>query len=656
MPLTYIPPKNMVTEEFIGNPSPQGNVFLKPVIMGPKYKVHYKDLVDSSTVAYSTNLTMDVPSKSDITAGNTLLYGGDTFKLYGTGSTQTYELKQTPWGVTDADIALAVTGVLTISSYDTAKERIAVAYSSEISDWDADVRDGVRYMKVVSDTYATDGTGQCKYEYYDANVNFSTLLPDYKNHDFNFAIGTGTSSSGTLTEKDGRTTGSDYIHITKVEGSKIQFTVPYDASATTDMIYRTTRTKGLDAGYVLTAADMTDADTKKVITYIQVAYSMPAGGDVATDMPFHISYRELDKSLGDKVYTITYPEITTYFPVDTIADKLGKMVYTAFQSGATTVNFYALPYDDEVDGAWDATDFQNALTTIGESDSYFIVNYDYNTASHPYITDFIAQYAAETVSKPMTAILSYRLPTGSTYQNYLDGGDSTLYDMANAINTYAQGLDNRRIVLIWPEVVAMYSGNAAYDDEFGYLINDSTFGHVVEGCGAYAAAAYAGYRASQPPQQGLSNGIVKGLVYVKESSDVFPKTLPDQPLNIIASGGVTVLFQEFPTSYVTVYHQLSTDVSAVEKKEFNKTVCYDYAAYYLLSISPKRGRKNWTNPVIGYELGLMTAGCKQLVKAGILTYAKVGTPTLEGDELTIPIVVESPTPDNYKVINLQIRG
>ena len=647
MPLNYIPPKNMITEEFLGNPSPQGNVFLQPVIMGPKYNVHYRELIDSSTVSYSTPaLSIDVPTVSSITASETKLYDEVPWKLYATG-TRMYELVKTPWGASNADISLnSATGGISIADYDAAKERMAVIYSADNIDLDADTREGTRYLKITADASSIR-----TYEYYDSNANFSTLLPGAPTTVYNIAVGRGTSTSGTLTEEDTATTPA-YIKVTGVEGSKITFTVDYTGG---DIVAANLAT-AIDAGalpYTVKAADTVDGSTYTVpITYIQVSAELVEGANVASNIPLHVSYAELDMtSKDDGVITITYPEVSTYFPVDTIADKLGKMVYTAFQSGASTVSFYALPYDEDYDNT-DQTELQNALTAIGESKAYFIVNYDHKDASHPYIRDFIAQYADETVSKPMTAIFSYdyEAHAGQSYDA------DTKYTIANTINTYAQNLDDRRIVLMWPDKVGMFSGNVYYDDEFDALINSSTYGNVVEGGGMYAAAAYAGLRASQKPQQGLTNSIMKALAYVKHSSDMFAKTLPDQPLNIIASGGVTVLYQETPTSYVTVYHQLSTDMSDVRKKEFNKTVCYDYAAYYLLSISPQRGTQSWTAPVIAYEVGLMYAGCKELVKDGVLTYAEVGKPVLNNDELDIPIVVESPTPDNYKVINLKIRG
>ena len=400
--------------------------------------------------------------------------------------------------------------------------------------------------------------------------------------------------------------------------------------------------------YIVTSDD-TDG-----LFYIQISPELTYN---ASDMDFYVSYRELDLEATKEIKTVTRDSVINHFPYDSIADRLGKMVYTALQSGAQVVQYLGLPYDEEYEDV-DLLAFQNALDIVGEGDGYFIVNYDYKNTTHPTLKAFLQQYEAKEISKPMTAAISLSdntLKAVTGIDPFVYNGNE--YTIANAISDYAKNtIDYRRMVLMWPNKVAMYSGDTYIDDEFNELITDSYYGSVVEGGGMYAAAAYMGLRSSKTPQQGLTNSVIPGLAYVKHSSDVFKKTLPTQPLNIIAGGGVTILYQETNGSYVTVYHQLSTAMDDVRKKEFNKTICYDYAAYYLLSISPKRGTQSWTEPVIGYEIGLMHAGCKELVKAGVLTYAKVGTPTLVNDELDIPIIVDAPTPDNYKIINLKIRG
>lgn len=712
MGLNYIPPKNMITEEYIGNTVPQGSVFLQPVVMGPKYILHYKDMVDNTTLDTNSDaLRMKLPSYSALINKDTRLITGGTYpyKIYAEYSDHVYELTQTPWGGSTNDIDLDRTepadmaspgtyGMISLKNYvkaatTTADEgadvraRIAKTYGATI-DLDNDTAAGDKYIKLVKEVVPTStDPGLRVYEYYDVSTNF-TSLAQASGIDFYIAAGRGSSltqrgpifsdasTPGLLMQIAGIDSYVETDHTISlsssgaVSGSKVYFAVQFPIGWTNDG--ETHGSSANEYGFyndpianaLVTAAlsenitelTITKADTldgSNPLIYLQIAAGLPEYSDPSTfGLNFYVSYRELDLSYGDKVYTITRDEVETYFPYNSIADKLGKMVYLMFESGSQIVNFISLPYDEEYENT-DTTALNSALDMIGESQSsYYIVNYDYSNTSHVYLKTFIDNYAARDVSKPMTAIVSISLDKlGVAYDT------STDYDIANAISDYASNtINHRRFVLMWPDKVGMYSALTYMDDEFGELITDDTYGYVVEGPGMYAAAAYAGLRAAKTPRQGLTNSIVPGLAYVRHSSDMFKKTLATQPLNIIAGGGVTVLYQETPTSFVTVYHQLSTKMDDTRAKEFNKTVCYDYAAYYLLSISPKRGTQSWTEPVIGYEVGLMHAGCKQLVKAGILTYAEVGKPTLSNDELDIPIVVESPTPDNYKVINLRIRG
>lgn len=683
MPLNYIPPKNMVTEEFIGTTTPQGKVFLQPVFAGPKYNLHYKDLMDKTTFALSTDtLLANLPSYDTLVTASpattkiiglsfSATYSQYMTTVYAKRGDHVFKLKNRPWNqeeeTTPTDDIIVVDAVGTdygkikFNNYSAAgdkeRKRIATTYSSQIIDLDVDTVNGDLYIKLVDELNPTISvTGYRTYEYYSATENFTDKAQG-GSFEYYVSAGRETAAGRELTQNGPDTSGNPWLDIISVEGSKIQFKVIFPAvldDFTGDPIMPTKTTKVLDG---ITEYIVEKADTLKVnggsfpLIYLQTSVELIDFVDPPTfDQDFYISYREMDLNYNDKVTTVDRDSVETYFPYNSIVDKLGKMCYLALESGAQVVNFIGLPYDEEYEST-DLIKLGDALTEIGEENVYYIVNYDYKNDSHPTIKTHIETYSAQEISKPRTAILSISLSELSmSYES------NTLYEIANAISDYAHNSINyRKEVLMWPDIAGMASYLTYIDEEFGELITDAIFGNVVEGQGMFASAAYAGLRCSKVPQQGLTNSVIPGLLYVKHSSDTFNKTLPVHPLNVIASGGVTILFQETPTSFVTVYHQLSTKMDDVRKKEFSKTVCYDFAAYYLLSISPVRGTSSWTDAVIGYEKGLMQAGCKQLVKAGVLTFAEVGTPVLENDELSMPIIVESPTPDNYKVINLRIR-
>jgi hypothetical protein len=165
-------------------------------------------------------------------------------------------------------------------------------------------------------------------------------------------------------------------------------------------------------------------------------------------------------------------------------------------------------------------------------------------------------------------------------------------------------------------------------------------------------SAIAGQVAGNTPEQGLTNAVVAGVNLVKFSSDWFSES----HLNTIAQGGNYILKQAKPTSTIVCRHQLSTDMSSVEKRELSITKTVDYTAKFV---------RNGVSPFIGkYVINSLTlsllratiAGAGELLKREfILNDFKILSleqDSVNKDTVLVSLQILPPYPVNYIKIDL----
>lgn len=104
--------------------------------------------------------------------------------------------------------------------------------------------------------------------------------------------------------------------------------------------------------------------------------------------------------------------------------------------------------------------------------------------------------------------------------------------------------------------------------------------------GFYYDAAIVGQVAGKEPQQPLTNLPISGITRTLGSWDYFSES----NLNVIASGGVYIMYQTSATSPVVSRHQMSTNVLSIAKRELSITTAIDYTAKFI---------RNTMNPYIG---------------------------------------------------------
>jgi hypothetical protein len=139
--------------------------------------------------------------------------------------------------------------------------------------------------------------------------------------------------------------------------------------------------------------------------------------------------------------------------------------------------------------------------------------------------------------------------------------DLTLTEQAQFQKAYAQSFRNRRLVLVWPDVVEIPDG-ALVRQLPGYFL----------------ACAPAALTTGLPTQQGFTNLTVSGFTGTVHASDYFD----DEQLDLIAEGGTMIYVQDVEGAPLYCRHELSTDTTAIKFQEYMFTKNVDFVSYFLV--------------------------------------------------------------------------
>ncbi len=238
-------------------------------------------------------------------------------------------------------------------------------------------------------------------------------------------------------------------------------------------------------------------------------------------------------------------------------------------------------------------------------------------------------------------------PDNLTNWNGLIDVDWTIYragaaislpsQQAEVIAAVGEGLENRRMFHVWPDEVTADIGGTAF---------------LIEGF--YAAAAWAAKRASAAPQQGLSNSTIAGFTGVRNSNGYFSKSQLDR----IAGGGTFITIQESQNQPLRCRHQLSTDVSSIEKQEQSITTAIDFLAKFLRSALRKQvGTFNITQSYLDALATTVQGLLRSQIESGTVTSANllsIEVDELRPDKVNVKIEVDPPYPANLIEITIEI--
>jgi hypothetical protein len=170
--------------------------------------------------------------------------------------------------------------------------------------------------------------------------------------------------------------------------------------------------------------------------------------------------------------------------------------------------------------------------------------------------------------------------------------------------------------------------------------------------GYYINAIAAGQVSGQPPQQGFTNLPTTGLYGLKFANDWFTEA----QLNNIAEGGNYIMVQPTTASPIVCRHQLSTDMTSVERRELNITKTIDFVAKFCRNgINGYIGRYNITPAFLSLLVTTLNAQGLYLKRAGYVNdfkVLKVEQDPIQKDVILVDLSVLPQYPVNYIKINL----
>lgn len=265
-------------------------------------------------------------------------------------------------------------------------------------------------------------------------------------------------------------------------------------------------------------------------------------------------------------------------------------------------------------------------------------------------------YLVQSVSGAVVTVNNGPLSSGSPF---FDGGGSPVFtsaivdrpvsvfilggtlgnrtEEATAYGEIAQGYKDRRVIATAPDTAK------------------ATIGGLEQAIdGFYLAAALAGKFSAVSPSQPLTEESIAGFTGVIGSQDRYSEL----QLKILSGSGLWVLYQEADGQPVKTRHQLTTDMSTIEKRETSITRALDFTAKFLRNgLRNFIGRFNITTNVqdaISVTLDGLTAF---LIRQGVLKSLSVNAIRQSAsapDTLEIDITVGVLYPLNYIKITLVI--
>lgn len=178
---------------------------------------------------------------------------------------------------------------------------------------------------------------------------------------------------------------------------------------------------------------------------------------------------------------------------------------------------------------------------------------------------------------------------------------------AEFIKNTSKSYGSSRFVHVWPDVII------GDDDK--------------ELPGYYLACAVAGMTGGLAPHQGFTRISIAGVGGLKHSNDYFNQS----QLDLIAEGGTFIFQQLSPSSAPYVRHQLTTEMSTIEFREFSFVKNFDYVSYICKDTMDQfLGKWNIT-PV---TLGVLETALRSVMESlKLYTLPRIGSPIL-GYEIT----------------------
>lgn len=276
----------------------------------------------------------------------------------------------------------------------------------------------------------------------------------------------------------------------------------------------------------------------------------------------------------------------------------------------------------------------------------------------------VRRYSVSSVSGPL---VNFRVTFASAETN-VDGFFSTVTLNVPVVNAaYSVNVRGDSVVIpgsnpakldysLVAETVA--GANESFKNRRAFSVFPDKVKTVIDGIekslpGYYACAAIAGMSAAQPPQQGFTNFPITGLTGV-EGTEKFTKSQQ----NIMAGGGTYILIQDVQGGAVSSRHQVSTDLTSIETREYSITKVVDFTAKILRLSVRKFIGVNVVNDQLLDSLGtVVQAVLKFLEDTGVLIGSNlnnVAQDSAQPDTVLIDVTLQVPYPCNYIRLTLVV--
>ena len=216
-------------------------------------------------------------------------------------------------------------------------------------------------------------------------------------------------------------------------------------------------------------------------------------------------------------------------------------------------------------------------------------------------------------------------------------GDLDYKRIADTYQALGQSYGNRRVIMVAPERVG------ASIDGVEQLIK-----------GYYLCSAISGMTGQLAPSQGFTNFPITGFTRVKGSNDVFSKS----QLQVGSAGGTWWVVQEVAGAPLTTFHQLTTDLSSIETREYSITKVVDFTAKFMRSgLRNFIGKFNITQPFLDTLSTVVQGQLSFLTESGVIIGGDLNNIVQDEDApdtVLIDVTLDVPYPANYIRLTLVI--
>jgi hypothetical protein len=234
------------------------------------------------------------------------------------------------------------------------------------------------------------------------------------------------------------------------------------------------------------------------------------------------------------------------------------------------------------------------------------------------------------------------------------------FEQADFIADFSASFANRRVHNVWPDLVEITFGDSTQtttfltQDELAGIDAPLTGNFTEVHPGYFLGSMIGGMIPGNTPEQPFTNFNIVGAVGLRNSNRYFTGT----QLDTIATGGTYIVVQDVVDGPAFSRHQLSTDVSQIEKQELSITKTVDFVSkFFRINLRPYIGKFNITQIYLEQVRAVADGILTRLVEDGTLidgNIVKLEQSTTQSDTVLLEVDILVPFPANFIRVTLLI--